>query len=96
MADLINREDVKELPLTCSLRNNQLRNIITIPMTVPFYPANTQGVERVVKEVTAASASVFGFERHDGFIRARAALGANASLLQHEKDVMKIQSIING
>ena len=51
LADLNNREDAKELALACSLRSNQLRNIITTPTTVPLYPANTQGVECVVKKV---------------------------------------------
>lgn len=34
-------------------------------------PSHTQAVERIVKEVTAASKQVCGFKERDGFIRAR-------------------------
>ena len=96
LADLIDWEDAKEPALTCSLRSDQLRDIITAPMSVPFYPAHTQGVERVVKEVTAAATSVFGFERRDGFIRGRAAHRELMPAFSSKKDVMEIHNIING
>ena len=41
-------------------------------MTVPYYCLHTQGIERAVKEVTQASEEVYGFERRDGWIKARA------------------------
>ena len=41
-------------------------------MEVPYYPVHTQAIERAVKEVTEASAAVNGFERRDGWVRARA------------------------
>ena len=41
-------------------------------MVVPYYCVHTQGIERAVKEVTQASEAVYGFERRDGWIRARA------------------------
>ena len=39
---------------------------------VPYFSLHTQGIERGVKEVTHASEAVFGFDRRDGWIRARA------------------------
>ena len=41
-------------------------------MIVPQYSLHTQGIERAVKQVTEASEQVYGFEKRDGFIRARA------------------------
>ena len=41
-------------------------------MEVPYFSLHTQGIERAIKEVTTASNTVFGFERRDGFVRARA------------------------
>ena len=42
-------------------------------MSVPTMPVHGQSVERCVKEVSAASQAVYGYERRDGFIRARLA-----------------------
>ena len=39
-------------------------------MKVPDFPVHGQSIERCVKEVTKASAAVYGEERRDGFIRA--------------------------
>ena len=63
---------VGEPVLTCKL-SSPAKELVAVPMIVSACPANSQGVQRVVKEVTAASAAVFGFERRDGFIRGRAA-----------------------
>ena len=38
-------------------------------MTVPDYPGHAQAIERAVKAVTIASASVCGEERRDGHVR---------------------------
>ena len=35
------------------------------------FPAHTQSVERMVKEVSAASSNVFGLERRNGYVHAR-------------------------
>ena len=42
-----------------------------IPMKVPYFPIHTQSTERAVKDVSIASATVFGHEKRDGYIRAR-------------------------
>ena len=41
-------------------------------MKIPYYPVHLQAIERAVKEVTEASLAVYGFERRDGWVRARA------------------------
>ena len=57
--------------LTCKL-SSPVKAFVAVTMIVSAYPANIQEAQRVVKEVTAASAVMFGFERRDGFIRRRA------------------------
>ena len=44
---------------------------LSAPLKIPKIPSHTQSCERSVKEVTSASAHVFGAERRDGFIRAK-------------------------
>ena len=72
LEDLINWEDAKEPVLTCSLSKEEIKMYLDSPMEVPYFSLHTQGIERAIKEVTAASSTVFGFERRDGFVRARA------------------------
>lgn len=93
LQDMISWEDAHEPVLACSLSSDQLRDIIASPMVVAFYPCHSQGVERVVKEVTAASAAVFGFERRDGFIRGRAAHRELMPVLSSKKDLVDMQRI---
>ena len=50
----------------------ELMNLKDQAMVVPYNCVHTQGIERAVKEVTQASEAVYGFERRDGWIRARA------------------------
>ena len=42
-------------------------------MDVPYLPVHGQSMERLVKQVTAACDSVFGYDARDGFLRAREA-----------------------
>ena len=51
--------------LTCKLSSSSVKEFVAVSMIVPAYSANIKGVQRVVKEVTAASAAVLGFERCD-------------------------------
>ena len=95
LEELISWEGAHEPVLTCDLSSRQIRHFIATPMTVPYYPAHTQGVERVVKEVTTASASVFGFDRRDGFIRGRAAHRELMPTFTSKKDLMELQSILS-
>lgn len=70
--DLIKWDEVEtyEPPVTHKLSDQDIRNIEDEPFKVPDYPVHTQGVERYIKVVTEAAASVYGYEARDGFIRA--------------------------
>ena len=72
LKELIEWKEAKEPVLTCKLTKEEIKAFRNEPMLVPYYCLHTQGIERAVKEVTAASEAVYGFERRDGFIRARA------------------------
>ena len=64
-------DKITEPILTLKLSEDQIKNFETAPMSVPEIPVHGQSMERCVKEVTAASEAVYGYERRDGFIRAR-------------------------
>ena len=71
LVDLIDWScDVHEPLLTCSMLKDDLLKLISDPMKVINFPVHGQSIECCVKEVTKASAAVFGEERRDGFIRA--------------------------
>ena len=72
LKDMINWKGAKEPVLTCGITKEELIKFKKVPMEVPYYCLHTQGIERAIKEVTEASEAVYGFERRDGFIRARA------------------------
>ena len=71
LKNMINWKGAKEPVLTCSITKEELVKFREVPMEVPYYCLHTQGIERAIKEVTEASEAVYGFERRDGFIRAR-------------------------
>ena len=74
LVDLISWEDnVFEPIFTCSLSPDSIREFLDRAMEVPYMPVHGQSMERLVKQVTVACESVFGYEARDGFIRARAA-----------------------
>ena len=60
------------------------------PMVVEDYCGHTQAIERAVKEVTAASAAVFGEERRDGWIRSRAENREIMPIVNTKKDLLKL------
>ena len=43
---------------TCKLSSSQVNEFAAVPMMILAYPANIQRVQRVVKQVTAASVAV--------------------------------------
>lgn len=66
--------ELTEPPILSNLSVTELEKIIADPdvalgANVKLYPCHTQAVERGVKVVTEASASVCGVKRRDGFIR---------------------------
>ena len=73
---------------TCHLSKDELRAFITKPMEVPYISGHTQPIERAVKEVTAASAAVYGEERRDGWVRSRAESRATMPKLNSKKDLL--------
>ena len=78
--------EISEPVLTLSLSAEDLRMFKTDPMEVVDVPVHGQGVERCVKEVTAASEAVYGYERRDGFIRARIAHRQLTGKVRSKKD----------
>ena len=74
LTDLISwEENVYEPVFTCSLSPDDIRQFLDRPMDVPYMPVHGQSMERLVKQVTAACDSVFGYDARDGFLRAREA-----------------------
>ena len=70
LRDIQDWSDITEPLITTSISTDNLLQFLTTPLKLPKYPSHSQSCERAVKEVTRASASVFGAERRDGFIRA--------------------------
>ena len=58
-------------PLIQKMTNNEIEDIIDIPLHLPPYMCHNQPVERAVKVVTEASRNVCGEDNRDGFIRQR-------------------------
>lgn len=66
---------IAEPPLTVHISKDELQRFVAnreVPLIdFPKFPCHTQSVERCVKLVTEASASVCGADSKDGFIRVR-------------------------
>ena len=73
--EIINWQDVSltEPPATRAISDEEAENYIKTGkmFEIEDFPCHTQSVERCIKLVTEASASVCGHEKRDGFIRAR-------------------------
>ena len=69
LVELIDWNRAHEPLLTCHLSKEEVKEFVHTPMTVPYYPGHAQAIERAVKAVTIASASVCGEERRDGHVR---------------------------
>ena len=59
-------------------------------MEVVNFPLHGQAIERCVKEVTRASATVYGEESRDGFIKATLAHRSILPVNETKKDMMKL------
>ena len=91
LVDLIDwSHDIHEPLLTCSMTKNELLNLKLAPMEVANFPVHGQAIERCVKEVTRASASVFGQESRDGFIKATLAHRNILPVNHSKKDLIKV------
>ena len=62
-------EQLYEPPLTKKLSDEEIKNIIEVPLAVENFPCHTQMVERGVKMVTEASSKVYGEAERDAYIR---------------------------
>ena len=71
------RVTVTEPTVTMNMTNNELKDMISAQISpsaiFPLFPCHTQAVERCVKLVTEASASVCGETSQHGFVQARVA-----------------------
>lgn len=81
-------DKIHEPVFTCSLSQDQIKEIIEKPFEVPQYSLHTQSTERVVKAVTEAAAVVVGQQARDGFIRARAHHRESMPSFRSKKDIM--------
>ena len=64
-----NETDVYEPPLTLNLTKTDLLNIVVTPLQLLDFKCHTQVVERVVKDVTAASQVTIGEKRRDAIVK---------------------------
>lgn len=91
LVDLIDWScDVQEPLLTCSFSREKLSKLRVDPMKVPDFPVHGQSIERCVQEVTKASATVYGEERRDGFIRATLAHRNVLPVNESKQDLIKM------
>ena len=72
------------------MTKNELLNLKLAPMEVAIFPVHGQAIERCVKEVTQASASVFGQESREGFIKATLAHRNILPVNHSKKDLIKL------
>jgi len=66
--------DLTEPPILTKLTETEIKELIETnekPQGMPNFPCHTQAVERIIKLVTDASATVVGQENRDGYVRAR-------------------------
>lgn len=69
--DMIIWTGATEPIFTAAMTCDQVRAHLDAPFVMKAFPAHTQSVERMVKEVSAASSNVFGLERRNGYVHAR-------------------------
>ena len=73
--------------VTSSIPSVNLWKFLEEPLSLPNITCHAQSCERCVKEVTIASAAVFGEERRDGYIRARTASRALVPINESKQDL---------
>lgn len=86
---------VTEPPILRSISDEVLYLCIlgNAEIDIPEFACHTQGVERCVKIVTEAAASVFGTENRDGFIRSRLHSRAIMPKFEHKANY-KVSNIL--
>ena len=68
MFNYLQWDNVSEPVLTCNLTRAELRELVNKPMEVPFFPSNTQSVERGIRRVSEASQKSQSPEKREGII----------------------------
>ena len=71
LTNLIVWDNPYEPNVTCSKSKDELYQLLEKPLVVEPLPCHTQSIERVIREVSIASENVYGFEKRDGYIRAK-------------------------
>ena len=85
--------NLTEPPLTKMLSGDEVRAFEENPFQVPKYPCHTQAVERAIRLVSEASASVIGLEARDGFICQRIQSRKELGTFESKKDYFpKVES----
>lgn len=84
------KADLHEPVFTASLNNEEIRALVDAPFNAPYFPLHTQSTERAVCQVTAAAASVVGFEARDGYIRAKQAHRAALPKFSTKQDIQPL------
>ena len=90
LQDMIDWKGAKEPVLTCSMTKEQIKMIKEEPLKAAYFSLHTQGIERAVKETTAASETVYGQERRDGLICVRAENRELMSALDSKADLFNL------
>ena len=92
LEDMISWKQAMEPVLTCMPNKQELLDLKETLMKVPYYPVHTQVIEFNVQEVMHASDAVYGFERRDGWVRARAKNRKPMPVFSNKKDIVNLIS----
>ena len=94
LRDLINwdNEVITEPVFTAKMSLSQLQELRDHPIELPQYSVHTQSCERAVKSVTEAAASVSGWEKRDGFVKAQVKHRTLQPILKSKKHFMDVLS----
>ena len=85
-----NVKESHEPVYTCKFNQEQLKQLIEVPFSVPKFSIHAQATERCVKQVTEAAAAVVGQERRDGYIRARIQSREEMPVFRTKKHIMAL------
>ena len=69
--DIILWDNATEAYQTAKLSSDDIRGFLDKPFTMKVFPCHTQSVERLVKEVSAASSRGCGVGERNGYVHAR-------------------------
>ena len=79
--------------MTWDLTTEEVMSLKEVPFCLDKYSGHAQIVERAVKETSNAASRVYGFERRDGYIRAKVKSRKFVSKPQSKKDLVGMLSM---